>query len=121
MDALKPDIFYEPPTHGIVYGLFASDEPLQIRYVGKTTRSPESRLWAHCSSYDSRRVRAWVELVATRRAKVGLRVFGEYPLCELVYAERKWISFWLSYCELNNTQQHPERRAECYSRDHRGL
>jgi len=38
------DIFLEPQTHGTVYGLFASDEPIQIRYVGQTVTEPLARL-----------------------------------------------------------------------------
>jgi len=89
---------------GVVYGLFASDEPLQIRYVGQTTRKLKERLRTH-RLRGSWEIRKWTKLAAARGAAVNARVLGEYPAHLLATAEQKWISFWSTYCDLLNSKK----------------
>ena len=104
---MSTDIFYEPVTEGIAYGLFASDEPLQIRYVGQTYLPPFMRLRAHLMPQNKNaKVREWAKAVQARGGRVGMRILGRYPIAELSSAERKWIVFWRQYCDLYNYHPH---------------
>ncbi len=73
------------PTTGFIYGLVASDEPLQIRYVGKTITAPILRLKSHLNgkSARSKRLRNWHQEVRERGAETRLRILGEYLLADL--------------------------------------
>lgn len=88
---------------GSVYGLVASDEPLQIRYVGETEDS-KRRLGQYLNPNTgiSRRLRSWIDDVIKRGARVEMVILGRYPVFELGSAEQKWIAFWDRYCDLLN-------------------
>jgi hypothetical protein len=90
-------------AEGLVYALFASDEPLQIRYIG-ATMYPQRRIREHIGSYckSSKFVRDWIEEVRVRGAEVQVKVLGKYSVQELNSAEYKWIQFWKQYCYLLN-------------------
>jgi hypothetical protein len=92
------------PQTDMVYGLVSSDEPLQIRYVGRT-RTPSLRLSQH------RRRRGgyntplwqWADAVVRRGAQIEMRFLsGPHTRPEARAAERKWFDFWFNYCELLN-------------------
>jgi len=88
---------------GHVYGLVASDEPLQIRYVGKCEQSPFHRLIDHLRLRSTNRGFCdWVRQVKGRGAAVRMRILGSYPVKDLARAERHWIVFWRDYCSLFN-------------------
>lgn len=97
------DLFLPKHPKGIVYGLFASDEPLQIRYVGQTIHPAITRLKSHIYGWKlNQPFKNWIKAVLNREAQIGLRVLGRYPVAELIKNERKWIDFWGNYCELFN-------------------
>jgi hypothetical protein len=99
------DITYQEPTDGCVYGLVASDEPLQIRYVGQTITPPETRLRGRFSKSGCRKFSKcsqWIKEVQARGCVVRMRILGRYALAELNTAERQWIAFWARYCDLTN-------------------
>ena len=84
------DIFYTPSDYGYVYGLFASDKPLELRYIGQTRYEPVVRLRSHLTS-NKGLLRAWIEDVHQRNATVGMRVLETCLLEMLSMNERKWI------------------------------
>jgi len=96
-----PDIVLLPRNTGFVYGLLASDEPLQIRYVGQTFVSPIERLRSHLSPSGRKYKHGiWFREVENRGAQIVMRLLGEYPLNTLSSAERAWAVFWHEYCGL---------------------
>lgn len=104
MTTESPDIFIPKPGHGAVYGLFDYAEPLQIRYVGQTQKDGKSRLVMHENEAKTSQTRKskWIREVKAAGGRIGMRLLGEYPLNELMPAERKWITFWKGYCDLLN-------------------
>lgn len=108
---MTTDIFLSKQTSGIIYGLFASDEPLQIRYVGQTKYDAAFRLRQHFHSTSEtyKNLRSWFDEVKARGAEIGMRVLGEYPKEFLTMSEYKWIDFWSRFCPLLN------RKHYCFS------
>lgn len=103
LSSMAPDIFLPdtPSKTGLVYGLFASDEPLNIRYVGQTTNGAENRLRSHLCRSGRRTIQGrWFESVEARGAKIGMRILGEYPSDQLNAAEIQWCRFWSFFCDL---------------------
>lgn len=102
------DIFLSRETTGFVYGLFASDEPLQIRYVGQTKYAPSFRLRQHFipTNQIHHNLKPWFTEVKERGAEIGMRIFGEYPKEFLTVAEYRWISFWSACCYLFNRKHY---------------
>lgn len=99
-----------------VYSLTASDEPLQVRYVGATSYPLETRLRGHHNENLRRITRKdnrksdWIRDVIARGAQVEIRPLSQHQSPdELREAERRWIAFWSRYCELLNLQRYPHR------------
>jgi len=108
---MTTDYFQSEPDTGVIYGLFASDEPLHIRYVGQTTHAPERRLAEHLKKFGlPGRKRIWIDEVNARGAKVGIRVLGRYNISELYEAEGVWFAFWNCFCDLTNSPGDKARR-----------
>ncbi len=104
------DISEKDSFPGYIYGLIASDEPLQIRYVGKCEQSPFHRLRDHLRLRTRNPAfRDWVNQVRGRGAEVRMRVLGAYPVESLAKMELKWIGFWYEYCQLLNVMLHKPR------------
>lgn len=91
------------PPAGRVYALVASDEPLQVRYVGKVQMGPWDRLRHHLKDPQTRKLAAWFDEVHTRGAEIRMRILGEYPRELLEQAECSWFKFWRHYCDLLNS------------------
>ena len=68
---------------GVIYGLI-DPETLELRYVGKTIKSVEARLFKH--RRNERHLGAWV------RAKGAVAVILEITTGDLDAAERRWIA-----------------------------
>ena len=92
-----------------VYGLFASDEPLQIRYVGITTQDTRTRLRGHHLELKRRfprknhRKSDWIQSVLDRGAEVNIRLLSSHDDDDSMFkAEAAWMNFWAQYCDLLN-------------------
>jgi len=86
-----------------VYALVASDEPLQVRYVGKTTGWLNDRLLGHRSEPGNPKKRAWIAELRARGATLMIRALSTHESeHDLAVAELKWFLFWGLYCDLVN-------------------
>lgn len=88
------DIYYEPSGNGFIYGLFASDEPERIVYIGRTIHEPIVRLRSHLGRKKGKFNRAlarWIEATQANGSRVGMRIIEECPLSSLSERERHWI------------------------------
>ncbi len=97
---------------GAIYGLYSSAEPLQIRYVGRTVNSLDTRLGDHLSK--SRRptnrfpVCDWIRLEYAKGNRVRIRELGRYNVgFDLSRAEKAWIRFWSAFCDSVNHSMRP--------------
>jgi hypothetical protein len=99
---MSADIFYTKPTKGIIYGLFSTDQPTQLRYIGQTLQAPVTRLAGHHGRPQSKKMVEWTKLVSESGHQIGMRILGTYPKKVLNKAELKWIRFWDQYCDLLN-------------------
>lgn len=85
------------------YALSASDEPLQIRYVGATARTLQARLMQHRYAFCNAQKRAWMRDVEGRGARVIARQLSQHETrSDAKIAEKKWIVFWRTYCDVLN-------------------
>lgn len=90
-----------------VYALCASDEPLQVRYVGVTKHSLEHRRYHHLYSPTNSTMRDWFAELQCRSVEVIIRELSRHETAvEANEAEAKWISFWSEYCESKNECRH---------------
>lgn len=97
-----------------VYGLFASDEPVSVRYIGHTTKTLPVRLRGHWSDvkhmHDNRRIgrrdhskSLWMMQVQARGAEVLIRLLSLHgSVAEAKNAEFRWFLFWSNYLQLLN-------------------
>lgn len=87
---------------GVVYGLVADDEPLQVRYVGSTL-TPKMREAAYRGERaHTSRLNEWIRSVKSRGSTVSFRVLGRYDADFVRVAEYRWWTFWGNYCDLLN-------------------
>ena len=112
MNNTENDIFIEDSNTGVVYGLFDKNEPLQIRYVGSTIVSPLERLKGHLNgkSKNNKELKSWFTEVKLSGSKIGMRIFGKYPIKTLLEAEQSWIKFWELYCDNFNSDSETLKR-----------
>ncbi len=87
------------------YALAASDQPLQIRYVGSTTRTLRERLIAHLRDKASGKRRiCFIRHVLMRGERVLIVPLSTHTeIFDMFMAESAWIKFWGKYCDLTNT------------------
>jgi hypothetical protein len=91
---------------GYIYALVASDEPLQIRYIGRTIK-PKSRWSGTKLTVTSKEyLFRWQLSVKVRGAKVEMVILGQYKISSLPRAEMLWIKFWSKYCEVLNQKRY---------------
>ncbi len=90
---------------GIVYGLFAEDEPSIIRYVGQTKYEPIIRLRSHhCEKSKNTALRDWVQSSRGAGIRIGMRILGYYPIDLLTSAETAWVAHYIKIGPLFNWQ-----------------
>lgn len=88
------------------YALCASDEPLQVRYVGVTKHSLEHRRYHHLYSPTNSTMRDWFAELQRRGADVVIRELSRHDSAvEVSAAEKRWIGFWSQYCEVLNANR----------------
>ena len=97
------DIFYIPSSKGVIYGLFSTSEPNQIRYVGQTKYEPIVRLRAHLSEkIKNVGLRNWIFNVRSSGHQLGLRILRKCPLENLNFEEKRFIQIYRKKGEIFN-------------------
>lgn len=83
-----------PVERAFVYAIVASDAPLLVVYVGRTV-NPSARLAQHCmwgGTFGS-----WAREVASRGARVEMRLLEITTMERAIYVEEDWIKrLWAS-------------------------
>lgn len=94
-----------------IYALFDPREPLQVRYVGKTTRKLRERLKGHLSEAkfgdDSYPKNRWIRELLGQDMRPEIRLLSTSTKETVTSDEQAWIHFWMVFCDILNVRDGP--------------